>query len=100
MIRFTVLYPAPPDEAAFLSHYESTHAPLVKKLSKLERYEYGKVLPGFDGSAPPFFFHAELAWKSADDMMADFTSPDGAATATDLPNLQVEPITLLSETAS
>ena len=100
MIRMQVLYPAPPDEAAFLSHYKSTHAPLVKKLAKLSRYEYGKVLPGFDGSAPPYFFHAELVWQSADDMMADFTSPDGAATTVDLPNLQVEPITFLAETNS
>ena len=95
MIRLTVLYGTPNDEASFLSHYEGTHVPIVHRMEKLERFTWGKGLPGPDGSAPPYFLNAELCWASPEDMQADMGGKAGEEAVADLANLPCEGVTML-----
>lgn len=94
MMKLTVLYGAPTDESAFDSHYETVHAPLVRKIPGLQRFEYGK--PGtLDGSPSPHYLMADL-WF--DDMAAFGTamgSPEGQETAGDIENFASGGATML-----
>jgi uncharacterized protein (TIGR02118 family) len=86
MVRLTVLYGHPTDTEAFLDHYEKTHVPLAAKIPDVQRFTWGKCLPGPDGSAPPYFLIAELAWDSAAAMDKAMSSDEGVAAGTDVGN--------------
>lgn len=100
MIRLTVLYGTPQDEASFLSHYEGTHVPIVHKMERIERFTWGRGLPGPDGSAAPFFLNAELVWRSPEDMQADMDGPAGKEAIDDLVNLPTDGVTMLISEAN
>lgn len=94
MMKLTVLYGAPDDEAAFDAHYESVHAPLARAIPGLQRFEHGKPST-LDGSPSPYYLMAEL-WF--DDMAAfgeAMGSPKGQETAGDVANFATGGATML-----
>ncbi len=98
MIRLTVLYGKPTDPEAFLSYYESTHAPLASKIPDLARFTWGKCLPGADGGDPPYFLIAELVWESMEAMGSAMAGAEGSAAAADMANFSTGSMsTILSE---
>jgi uncharacterized protein (TIGR02118 family) len=84
MVKFVVMYGQPEDPAAFDEHYASTHVPLVEKIPNLRRFEAGKVLGTPDGSAPPFYYLAELWFDDAAALESSFGSPEGQAAGADV----------------
>jgi uncharacterized protein (TIGR02118 family) len=84
MVKLVVAYGQPEDPAAFDEHYAGTHIPLVEKIPNLRRFESGKVLGAPDGSAPPFYYLAELSFDDAEQLQAAMGSPEGQAAGADV----------------
>ncbi|MGH9094703.1 MAG: EthD family reductase [Acidimicrobiales bacterium] len=78
-----------------MDYYEKTHVPIANKIPDLVRWTWGKCLPGGDGSAPPYFFSAELVWDSIEAMGAAMSSADGAAAGADVANFATGGVTML-----
>ena len=86
MIKLVVAYEPPVDPAAFDAYYSSTHVPLVQRIPELKRFEYGKVLGVPDGSAPPYYFMAELLFEDSYALERGLQSAEGQAATNDLMN--------------
>ena len=86
MVKIVVTYGAPQDPDAFERYYGTTHAELVAKLPKLRRFEAARAVATPDGSDLPCYRIAELWFDSQDDLEASMSSPEGQATAADIPN--------------
>lgn len=94
MIKLTVLYGAPADEAAFDEHYTSVHVPLVDAIPGLSRFEAGKVAT-LDGSTPPYYWMAQLWFDDMASFGAGMGSPEGAAASADVETFATGGATLL-----
>ncbi len=90
----TVLYGQPEDPAAFDSHYQDTHAPLVDKIEGVRGWTYRK-LDSMDGSTPPYYLIAELTFDSAEQLQSSMGSAEGQAAANDVPNFASGGATML-----
>jgi uncharacterized protein (TIGR02118 family) len=95
MVKLIVAYGQPQDPAAFDQYYTSTHAPLVREMPGLQRFEAGRVLAMPDGSAPPYYFIAELAFDNTEALQAARASAEGAAVADDVANYATGGVTLM-----
>lgn len=95
MVKLVVLYGTPEDADAFEAYYTGTHVPLVEKIPGLRRFEYGSVLGTPDGSPPPYFFFAELAFDDRAALDAGLGSLDGQAATGDVPNFASGGVTLM-----
>lgn len=84
MVRFLVLYNTPEDTAAFDRHYREVHIPLAKKLPGLRRYTIGHQATSIRGGGP-YYLIAELEWDNMTALQKAFQSPEGQATAQDVP---------------
>ncbi|MGH2859425.1 MAG: EthD family reductase [Solirubrobacteraceae bacterium] len=95
MHRLAVLYPPPPDPDAFRDYYLNTHLPLAAKLPGMRRYTYA-----FDIASPagesPYFCIFEADFDSAETMSAAMASPEGEATAADVPNYAPPGVVMIS----
>ena len=85
MAEIVVTYKTPKDAAAFDKYSAETHIPLAKKLPGLKKYQISKgdvVNP-----AAPSGVHlmAILTFDSMAAIQAAFASPEGQATAGDVP---------------
>jgi uncharacterized protein (TIGR02118 family) len=90
----TVLYGQPDDAAAFDRHYTSTHVPLADKIPDCRSFTYRHVST-LDGSQPPYYLIAELAFDSLESLQSAMGSPEGQAAAEDLPNFASGGATML-----
>lgn len=95
VVKLVVAYGPPEDPSAFDQHYAETHIPLAQKIPNVQRFEAGKVLGTADGSAAPYYFIAELWFDSAEELQASFQSPEGQATAADVPTFASGGATLM-----
>jgi uncharacterized protein (TIGR02118 family) len=84
MIKFLVLYNTPEDTTAFDRHYREVHIPLTKKLPGLRRYTLGSHATAIRGGEP-YYLIAELEWDDMAALQKAFQSPEGQATAQDVP---------------
>lgn len=84
MVRFLVLYDPPKDPEAFDRHYRDVHIPLARKLPGLRRYTISRNHAPIRGGEP-YYLVAELDWDDMDALRLAFQSPDGQATAQDVP---------------
>jgi uncharacterized protein (TIGR02118 family) len=82
-VKLVVLYAQPDDAAAFDDHYRGVHAPLVRKLPGLERFETGQLTAALDGGERTYYRIAELYFADRAAMDAAFGSAEGTATAQD-----------------
>lgn len=94
MMKLTVLYGSPTDEAAFDAHYEGVHAPLARKIPGLQRFEHGKPTT-LDGSPSPYYLMAELWFDDAAAFGAAMGSPEGQEAAADIGNFAAGGATML-----
>src|SRR5947209_15580642 len=95
MVKLVVCYGAPEDPAAFDQYYGDTHTPLVHKIPGLRRFEAGKVLGTPDGSPPPFYLLAELAFDNTDELQKAMASPEGQATGADVEKFATGGVTIM-----
>ena len=85
MVRFLVLYNKPEDTETFDRHYREVHIPLVRKLPDLRRYTLGHHATPIRGGES-YYLIAELEWDDMASLEKAFQSPEGLATAQDVPN--------------
>lgn len=94
MAQVLVIYHPPADPAAFDHYYETTHVPLARKMPGLRSYFVSKGgIQALAGSAPHLV--ARLEFDSVADVHAALASPEGQATAADLPNFATGGATIL-----
>lgn len=79
-----MLYPQPDDPGEFDRHYREVHIPLAKKLPGLRRYTVSRNAGRVRGG-DPYYLVAELDWDDMESMQRAFQSPEGKATAEDVP---------------
>jgi uncharacterized protein (TIGR02118 family) len=94
--KFVVLYPPQPDPEKFKSYYINTHIPLARKIPGLLASRYSFSVGGLPpGSPAPYWCIFEADFADAASMGAGMGSPEGQATAADVPNFAQVPPTLM-----
>ena len=94
MHRVLALYGTPTDPEHFRSYYESTHIPIARKLPGLKRISWSFDAKGLMGDSP-FFCICELDFESAAALEAALQTPEGQATAADVPNYATGGVTIV-----
>ncbi|PSR23661.1 MAG: EthD family reductase [Sulfobacillus acidophilus] len=87
MVSLFALYRRPADEQAFLSHYESVHVPLAKRLPGLIDLKWGQpqVLGDEqDAEQGLWFFVAELTFADKRTLVGALESKEGQAASRDV----------------
>jgi uncharacterized protein (TIGR02118 family) len=84
MVRFLVLYDRPDDPGEFDRHYRDVHIPLTRKLPGLRRFTISRHATPIRGGEP-YYLIAELDWDDMAALKRAFQSPQGRATAEDVP---------------
>jgi uncharacterized protein (TIGR02118 family) len=82
-IKVVVLYTQPADPAAFDQHYFDVHAPLVRNIPGLERFETSKLAAALDGGEATYYRMAELYFADGEAMGRAMSGPEGQATNAD-----------------
>ena len=95
MVRLTVLYGPPTDEAEFDEHYANTHAPLARQIPNLQRFEAGTIT-SIDDSEPPYHLIAELYFEDMETLEQSMSSEDGQAATDDIPNFATGGVTIFA----
>ena len=85
MHRLLVLYPPPADPQAFRDYYEANHLPLAARLPGLRGYRWGFDVTAL-GADSPYFCVFQADFDDAAALDAALGSPEGEATAADVPN--------------
>ncbi len=89
MHKLVVLYPTPPDPAAFEQYYRSTHLPLASRMPGMLAHRFSTAISAQGGPSPYFaVYEADFADSAA--MVAALSSPEGRAVAADVPNYAPE----------
>jgi len=97
MHSLLILYPTQPNPEAFIEYYETTHLALVRQIPGLGGFSYGFHLGALEG-ASPYFCRFEADFASAEAMGQALGSPEGQATAGDVPNFATgQPVILTFE---
>jgi uncharacterized protein (TIGR02118 family) len=81
MIKVTVLYPSTGDSTFDMDYYRSTHADIVRRALKPDRFDIDK---GQDGQ--PFHAMGHLLFASQDAMKAGLGGPDAGEAMADVAN--------------
>jgi uncharacterized protein (TIGR02118 family) len=85
MAQVVVTYKTPKDPAAFDKYYAETHIPLAKKLPGLRKYEISQGPVATPAGPVGVHLMAILTFDNMAAIQAAFGSPEGKATAADLP---------------
>ena len=85
MHRLLVLYPPPADPSAFRAYYEANHLPLAARLPGLRAFRWAFDVAAHGGDSP-YFCVFEADFDDAGALDAALASPEGQATAADVPN--------------
>ena len=86
MYRLTVLYGHPHDPAEFDRYYAEIHIPLAKQMKGLKGWTIGKLESRIPGEPPPYYMIVGLYADTREAMEAILASPEGQASANDVPN--------------
>jgi uncharacterized protein (TIGR02118 family) len=85
MHRLLVLYPPPTDPQAFRDYYEAHHLLPAARMPGLRAFRWGFDVTALGGDSP-YFCAFEADFDDAASLDAAFASPEGEATAADVPN--------------
>lgn len=95
MIQLTVLYGHPQDPAAFDRYYQQTHAALAQKIPGLKGFVINKPAALNPQEPSPYYLIATLYFESMAALQSALHSPEGQATAGDVPNFATGGATLV-----
>ena len=95
MMRLLALYGHPDDPAAFDRHYREVHAPLVKTMPHLRRFEVSRSLGAPGGEQSPYYLLAEMVYDSEERLQESLASQAGADAVDDLANFATGGVTVL-----
>lgn len=93
MVKLIALYKTPEDKAAFDSHYNEIHTPLVKKMPGLRKLEVARIT-GAPIGEPKHYLIAEMYFDSKDALDASLASSEGKATGRDLMSFAASLVTM------
>jgi uncharacterized protein (TIGR02118 family) len=93
MIKLVCLYNHPPDKAAFDTHYNEVHVPLVHKVPGLAKIEIARVTGAPRGESP-YYLITEMYWESAEAMNASMASPEMRAVGKDAREFAADILTM------
>jgi len=96
MVKVTVLYGHPKDDAAFEDYYAETHIPLALKIPNVTRFEFTRFLPDPNGGAPVYYRMAELYFADTMLLSAALASAEGQAAVDDLSRFATGGVTFLA----
>jgi uncharacterized protein (TIGR02118 family) len=85
MAELVVTYKTPKDTAAFDKYYAETHIPLAKTMPGLRKYQVSKGPVATPAGPSGIHLIAILTFDDLAAIGAAFGSPEGRATAADLP---------------
>ena len=85
MASLVVLYKTPKDAAAFDKYYAETHIPIAKKIPGLRRYEISRGAVASPAGPTGVHLVAILSFDSMAALESGRASPEGQATAADVP---------------
>lgn len=94
MHRVLALYGMPKDPEHFRRYYEETHIPIARKMPGAKGLRWSFDVQGLMGESP-YFCIAELDFDSAESLQAAFETPEGQATAADVPNYATGGLTIV-----
>lgn len=83
-VKIIAIYDRPDDPEAFFRHYETVHAPLVKKTPGLQSFVLNRVTEDMFGGEPPFVLIAEMTYPNRTAFDAAMKSPENQAVGQDL----------------
>src|SRR5260370_32213490 len=86
MIQLTGLYGYPEEPAAFDRHYRETHTALARKIPGLKGFTSTQPTPLSPQEHSPYYLIANLYFENMGALQVALQSPEGQATAGDLPN--------------
>ncbi len=95
MVKLTVLYNHPKSADDFEKYYADVHKPIALKMKGVRKIELAKVVAAPDGSRPAYYRTADLYFDNVDHMTSVLSTPEGQATAGDLPNFATGGFTML-----
>ena len=85
MAQLVVMYKTPKDAAAFDKHYFEKHIPIAKKIPGLRKYEVSQGPVASPAGPSGLHLIAILHFDDLAAVQAAFASPEGRATAADVP---------------
>jgi uncharacterized protein (TIGR02118 family) len=83
-VKLIAIYDRPDDTEAFFKHYETIHAPLVKKTPGLQSFVLNRITEGVLGGEPPYVLIAEMTYPDRASFEAAMNSPENQAAGRDL----------------
>jgi len=93
-VKLTALYRRPPDEATFLHHYDTVHAPLVRQTPHLQSMSVSAITANLVGGANLFMI-AEMHFADREAFDAAMASPENRAAGRDLMAFAGDLVTLI-----
>jgi uncharacterized protein (TIGR02118 family) len=96
MHKLLVLYGHPKDETHFRDYYVNKHLPLASKMPGVKKASYSFDVVALGSDKAPYFCIFEAEFEDAAALKAAFASPEGKATAADVPNYATGGVTLLN----
>jgi uncharacterized protein (TIGR02118 family) len=85
MAQVVVTYKTPKDPAAFDKYYAETHIPLAKKMPGLRKFQISQGPVATPAGPAGVHLMAILTFNNMAAVQAAFGSPEGRATAADVP---------------
>ncbi|MBS1947538.1 MAG: EthD family reductase [Bacteroidetes bacterium] len=95
MIKATLLYGHPVDDAAFEKYYYEIHLPIAKKMKAVDRMVFTKFVSDATGGKPAYYRMTDLYFADAATMQQTMASPEGQAAVADLANFATGGVTVL-----
>ncbi len=89
------MYNQPNDANAFDEHYTKTHIPLAQKMPGLRSLEISSGGVHAPDGSQPYYVIAKLEFDSMHTLQESLNSPEGQATANDLPNFASGGVSLI-----
>jgi uncharacterized protein (TIGR02118 family) len=93
MYLVTIAYGHPQDPAEFDAHYSQTHVPIAAKIPNALSFSAGHC-ETLDGTPPPSYLLASVAFADKEAAVAALTSPEGQAAAADTANFATGGVTI------
>jgi len=93
MIKLVALYRTPPDPAAFDTHYDTVHTPLLRAFPGLRKLEITRITGAPIGTTR-YHLLSEMYFDSKDAMDDALASPQGKAVARDLMGFAADLVTV------
>lgn len=84
VVKLIAIYDRPDDPIAFFRHYETVHAPLVKKTPGLQSFVLNRITEELVGGTPSFALIAEMTYPDRATFDAAMKSPENEAVGQDL----------------